>query len=32
MPSKAQVVTAMTVVAVLLLYQMIAPRVGLPTI
>ena len=32
MPSKTQVVTALTVVAVLVIYKMIAPNLNLPTI
>lgn len=32
MPTKNHVVTALTVVPVLVIYQMLAPRVGLPVI
>lgn len=32
MPTKAQVVTALTVVAVLVLYKMLAPTLNLPQI
>lgn len=32
MPNKSQIITALTVVAVLAIYQVLAPRVGLPTI
>ena len=32
MPNKTQIVTALTVVAVLVLYQMLAPRIGLPNV
>ena len=30
MPNKTQVVTALTVVAALVIYKMLAPRIGLP--
>lgn len=32
MPNKTQITTALTVVAVLVLYKMLAPKVGLPAI
>lgn len=32
MPNQTQITAALTVVAVMVLYNMIAPRVGLPTV